>query len=297
MESWERRIISGPQRGIEWSSTSLGAGWVAKSSEGLRVLVGGRGKDNRSRIGEIYFFEEGGSARFSPLPLVDVGESGSLTADGVSYPSLFGQEEELMFVVGWQRIGGGMFANTLLLAERERNLGTFRVKQEPLFPRLVGRTGSAAALDMDGAVIAVTVFDGWLDYSERKIPTYKVWWAEKQANQRYRLIEKIGGLPSDPRIAVAKPSFLNANGHIFAWFSVRIENAYHVVGGHLQGGSFSEIQGLNLLPSESGWDSTSVEYAHFVKSADRIIGVYNGNGFGRSGIGVATATERILEGE
>jgi hypothetical protein len=43
--------------------------------------------------------------------------------------------------------------------------------------------------------------------------------------------------------------------------------------------------GLDVAPE--GWDATMTAYPYVVRHADRLLMFYNGNGFGRSGIGYA----------
>jgi hypothetical protein len=49
-----------------------------------------------------------------------------------------------------------------------------------------------------------------------------------------------------------------------------------------------------IEPSPAGWDSTMMAYPYVVKVGDRTLLFYNGNGFGRTGIGYAQFDEAFV---
>jgi len=75
------------------------------------------------------------------------------------------------------------------------------------------------------------------------------------------------------------------------WFSIREREGYHL-------GYATSTDGLvwtrdddetGIAQSETGWDSEMVCYAAIVPTPDEWLMFYNGNGYGRTGVGVAVA--------
>jgi hypothetical protein len=53
---------------------------------------------------------------------------------------------------------------------------------------------------------------------------------------------------------------------------------------------FDDFSGIDI--SESGWDSDMIAYPHVIKNKNYLMMFYNGNGFGRTGIGLAISELR-----
>lgn len=93
---------------------------------------------------------------------------------------------------------------------------------------------------------------------------------------------------SDESYAYARPCVVVENGVYKMWFSYR-GKAYRI-------GYAESVDGIHwermdekagLIPSGEGWDSHAVAYAHVFSHDGRRYAVYCGNGYGRTGFGVA----------
>jgi hypothetical protein len=81
-----------------------------------------------------------------------------------------------------------------------------------------------------------------------------------------------------------------------AWFSVRgavsyrkdIKESYKIKTSTLIEGKWVRDKHIELDVSPNGWDSEMVAYPYIIKEKNNLIMFYNGNEFGKSGIGVAT---------
>ena len=80
-----------------------------------------------------------------------------------------------------------------------------------------------------------------------------------------------------------------------AWFSVRgklsyrdnINESYKIKSATLINGEWIRDKEINLDISSEGWDNEMVAYPYIIKENNKLIMFYNGNGFGKTGIGYA----------
>ena len=88
--------------------------------------------------------------------------------------------------------------------------------------------------------------------------------------------------------AMSKPCVLKHNGRYRMWYSFR-GAAYRI--GYAESDDALVWQRLDHLagiePSSAGWDADSVEYPHVFEHGGRLWMLYNGNGYGRTGFGIA----------
>jgi hypothetical protein len=80
-----------------------------------------------------------------------------------------------------------------------------------------------------------------------------------------------------------------------AWFSVRgklyyrsdNKESYKIKTATLIDGTWIRDKNIDLDISSKGWDSEMVAYPYIIKEKEKLIMFYNGNGFGKTGIGYA----------
>lgn len=99
--------------------------------------------------------------------------------------------------------------------------------------------------------------------------------------------------------ATARPCVLKLGGRYRMWYSRRDIVEFRTSQAHGYRGGYAEsADGLawermddafGLEPAASGWDSESIAYPYCLRLGDRLLMFYNGNGFGKSGFGVAEA--------
>jgi hypothetical protein len=96
------------------------------------------------------------------------------------------------------------------------------------------------------------------------------------------------GLKSKEEYALSKPFILKENGVYKMWYSHRGKTyriGYAESADGLQWERMDEKVGIDV--SESGWDSEMMEYAClFDVNGERYM-LYNGNGYGKTGFGLA----------
>ena len=97
--------------------------------------------------------------------------------------------------------------------------------------------------------------------------------------------------------AFGRPSVLADGGRYRMWYSYR-GAAYRIGYAESADGRTWERMdarvGIDVSPD--GWDSEMIEYPHVFKHAGRLYMLYNGNGYGRTGVGLAVLDERETGG-
>ena len=289
---WQRSVLVQPKSDKWWMTSHTGAACLKWQDEIGSIIIGGRAQDNRSRLGYMEVVLEANAlalCSISEEPLLDVGPLGSFYQDGVSYPWRFqqGNVKSLLFT-GWRRTDSG-FENHLGLASWDDNENAWVPDPRPIFPDEQFGTGSACYFeDQNGPGLLVTRFSGWFTSRQRSIPRYAVWIARLASDQLWELREPLKGISVSSRQAVARPAVVRTHGETLLWLSLREENSYRLIGGRLEGQAFIRDPSLDIAPAPAnGWDSQMTEYAAPAIALERLVVLYNGNGFGKTGLGVA----------
>jgi len=100
-------------------------------------------------------------------------------------------------------------------------------------------------------------------------------------------------IPYEENVAQAfsRPSVIEINDHYHMWYSYRSGTGQSYRIGHAvsEDGKSWERQHYqaSLDVSDQGWDSEMVCYPYVLKHKDHIYMLYNGNGFGKTGFGIA----------
>lgn len=101
---------------------------------------------------------------------------------------------------------------------------------------------------------------------------------------------------NDLEYALARPCVLKHKGIYKMWYSYRAgeKNTTYRIGyaESLDGISWKRMdEKMSLSVSENGWDSEMICYGFVFEYKDRLYMLYNGNGYGKTGIGLAVLEE------
>lgn len=249
-------------------------------------------------------------------PMLTPTPTGTINDVGPGFPFVLRRDDApwLMYYCSWGSWAPkGEISNRTCLALSYDSGMTWTVAHEPLLP--LGGPGS---------------FDGGLTGSVYVMRTdsnrYQMWYT---AGGRYemigpikRAIANIGYATSTDGIrwnklstailtpresavkpyeaVVSKPSVLLLNGRYHMWLSVfcmedrgyRLEYASSKDGVSWQRSFDQEI----VPPTHGGFDSANQSYANVIEQGEELWMFYTGNGFGRTGIGLATLPKSELKG-
>ncbi len=139
-------------------------------------------------------------------------------------------------------------------------------------------------------------FTSWRDYDGRKEPTFVIKTAYSEDGFNWKRVTKPCFKSKYEGESFARPCVLNENGLFKMWYSVRGPSGYrdksgqHYMIGYAESNNGENFrrEPINFPLSESGWDSEMLCYATVIKHKDTYFMFYNGNSFGKTGIGYAT---------
>ena len=258
--------------------------------------MSGRDVENISRIGWIDLDPKDMRTvlNVSPQPIFDVGEPGCFDERGVSYPWLVDDGDgTMLYYVGW--IAGGLtgFINTTGIAAAKHGGRFERVTRAPLLERTatepIGSGSVCVIRESDGWKMWYTSFDRW----ERSGLGWRHFYCIKFAKSTDGVHwDRQGGrcisYRDETEHAIGKPCVIKHGGLYHMWYSYR--GATYRIGFATSEDGINwvrndEAAGIDI--SRSGWDSEMVEYAHVFEFEDTLFMTYNGNQFGRTGVGLA----------
>ena len=291
-------VLLGPSPESFWRISHVGPSFVDCDRHVTKLYVTGRDLENRSHIGvfdlnvlmrELIVNE--GSERLVLSP----GELGTFDESGVSYPWIVHHDGRMfMYYVGWVAGGRTRFQNYTGLAISDDGGATFRRAQNvPILDRTheepFGSGSCAVWIDHDGWKMIYTSFEPWIGEGPQARPSYRLKEAiSDDGISWHRTGRVVIDFAHPDENIIGKPMVLRDGDVTRLWYSHR-GNAYRI--GYAEstnGRDFVRMdESVGIDVSTSGWDSEMIEYAYvFDLNGDRYM-IYNGNGFGKTGLGYA----------
>jgi len=301
LSSWKKqgRIIQASGNGNWYHSGFSGSQAILKDNNTIELFLTGRDEQNRSRAGNAVFdLNTRQLTVVAENPLLELGERGTFDFNGTGYPFVIQSgDTEYMFYTGWTKGVHVDFINDLGLATKDKNTAAFnRVSKAPIFCRTHNEpfgTGSVCVMkENEKWRIWYTCFDRWLGDENSLKHFYHIKYAEGTSATNWVRSDQVA-IPyhiENGEYVTAKPFVIKYRHIYLMWFSYR-GDAYKIGlaiskdGIHWQRHDHSS---LCIQESDSGWDSEMVCYASVVIHNQTALMFYNGNGYGKSGLGWAT---------
>lgn len=260
-----------------------------------RILFSGRDSKNRSSIGAVdvnmntlevvsYFYE----------PLFTHGEEGSFYADGVTLGNFYEVNGvKYLVFMGWQNPPDAHWRGDIGRLVITENWELYLDPKQPLLGR--------------NPIDRVSLSYPWVLYDKSK---YHMWygstitWDAGDGEMLHVINYAFSddghtwypqGMAVPYRIgthqAFSRPSVVKVDDTYMMWFSYRgsfgqkyrIGYAYSLDGVNWQ----LALDKAGITPSKQGWDSEMIEYPYVFKYQDSYFMLYNGNGYGKTGFGIA----------
>lgn len=272
------------------------------SGDRFRIYFTSRDSRNRSHVGwfEIDLTDPTKTLAESDDPVLAPGKIGAFDMDGVMASSLVRDGEQTrLYYIGWNQAVGVPFRNSIGLAVKSGLDGKFvRHADGPVLDRGPSDPYFVASHDVirDGASWHIWYLSG-LDWLEGDPPasTYNLRYAVSPDGidwQRHGTVAV--DFAHSNEIAIARPSVVKDSDIWRMWFCYRGTNFNYRLGYAESSDCIhwkrrDDLAGLKA--SENGWDSDMICYPEIFDHAGHRYMLYNGNGYGQSGIGLA-----ILEG-
>ncbi|MEZ4873761.1 MAG: hypothetical protein R2827_16270 [Bdellovibrionales bacterium] len=282
---------------VSWLASLAGPAFARPlGSNQLEVFISGRDTNNVTRIGRAVFTvgEKVSIESIDDEALLDIGELGAFDENGVSYPWIIEKDEsEYLYYVGWMPTVKTPFQNHLGLAQRKKGNGQFtRVSRAPILARTDAdwaSIGSCCVLkDKIHWRMWYTSFQRWGQPGEHK-HYYHIKMATSDDGIHWQRDNHVAiDFKDQGEYAIGKPCVVHWQGQYHMWYSTRGEQ-YRIGYAQSQDGLTwirkDEEVGIDL--SGSGWDSQSQCYAQVFEFKNTLYMIYNGNDYGRGGLGLA----------
>ncbi len=292
-------LIQKPNPDINWMSHYVGPSFVDISDDKLILYITGRDKNNISRIGRADLFQNSDGSfqvtNISQDPIFDIGMLGTFDESGVSYPWILKHDSKIyMYYVGWVAGGLNRFFNFTGLAISKDDGQTFeRVKIVPILDRTQKEpfgTGSCCVYLEDNLwKMYYTAFEPWEYYEGKNKPKYNIKFAQSEDGINWsRNQEVIIGFKDKSEHIIGKPMLLKENGIYKLWYSCR-GNSYRIgYAESMDGREYKRLdEEVGIDVSTDGWDSQMIEYGFVFPYKNKKYMIYNGNDFGKTGLGIA----------
>lgn len=298
---WKKKgLIFEPPADSPWMRThaALPVVW-RKDTSTLRIFFCSRDDSGRAQIGYFDFDIPSETVRaISPDPVIGLGELGAFDDNGVTSSCLVEHQGLLyQYYTGWNLGVTVPFYFYIGLAVSVDGGDTFtRVSRAPV----LGRTAVDPFLTASPSVLIENgIWRMWYVSAARWIvedSKPKHYYHIRYAESRDGIVWQPDGrvcidFASSDEYAIARPCVLRDGARYKMWYASR-GASYRIGYAESRDGLVWERQDelTGIAISSEGWDSEMQTYPYVVRVQDREWMFYNGNGYGRTGIGLAERT-------
>ena len=294
---WVRRgLILEPPVHLPWVSSHAMVPTVrVHGDERVELLFSPRDEQGRSRIARAWFDDLDAALEIEPEPVLDVGRLGAFDDSGVNASCLVAEEGRwLLYYIGWARAVSVRFVTAIGCAVSHDDGRTFeRVSEGPVIGRDLDNpyfSTSPWVLREDGCW-RMWYASGvrWEAAGGRPEPRYNIRYAESLDGRRWERGPVCIDFDRPDEHAIARPAVVRDGDLYRMWFSHR-GRSYRIGYAESPDGVTWDrsVPGPTLAGGEGGaWESEMVEYPFVFDFRGARHLFYNGDGFGRTGIGHA----------
>jgi hypothetical protein len=289
------RLCDGPGQ-VPWATSHAALPVVdRRESGGYRVYFSARDRQGRARIGRADTDLRPGSWQPAPIPALDLGPLGGFADNGVTSSCLVTDGgTKYHFYTGWSLGVTVPFYLSAGMAVSEDGGNTFHpVSKAPLLERN----------DVDPFLTAspwVLIENGiwrmwyvsapaWVMSAGKPLHRYHIRYAESRDG---RVWDRRGIVCIDFRnereYAIARPCVVRDGSLYRMWYAYRGDRYRIGYAESTDGVVWTRLDaqaGIDVSPGD--WDGEMIEYPVVVDDGDRRVMLYNGDDYGRTGIGIA----------
>ena len=267
----------------------------------FRVYFSSRDKDNRSFTHSLIFDIENPIKilELDVNPVLAPGVFGSFDADGAMSSWITQSEDErYLYYVGWNNQSEKkIFRNAIGLAISKNNGPFEKISSGPILDRSIfdsGFTASCSVLKVENEWrMWYLSCIGWEFVQGRAVHRYHIKEAKSSdgINWMRRGVVAIN-FRDETEYAISRPSVIYDGVKWKMWYSYR-GASYKIGYAESQDGSEWIRLDDQIIPEDfnTEWSNEMFEYPHVFRHHENSYMLYNGNGYGRSGFGIA-----VMEG-
>jgi len=261
-----------------------------------RIYFSARDRRNRSHTGcfEIDLRRPATVLRQGAQPVLRPGGLGTFDEAGAMGSWILAYEDRLLlYYIGWNLGVTVPFRNAIGLAESRDGGDSFaKIGPGPLLDRSLEDpffTASPCVLVEEGRWrLWYLSCVGWEPRPEGPLHRYLIKHAESADGLDWRRGPVCIDFAAPGESALSRPCVLRSGGRYRMWYSRRGPSyriGYAESSDGLSWQRLDEQVGIDVSPA--GWDSEMVAYAHVFDAEGSRYMLYNGNGYGATGIGLA----------
>lgn len=298
----EGRIFVPEEYSLPWMSSHAAVPLAQHLGEDCyRVYFSPRDAKNRSQISyfEIDIKNPSNILKISDQPVLSPGSPGTFDDAGTMTSWLVNcRDEKWMYYIGWNLSVEVPFRNALGLAVSHDAGHTFeRYSEGSILDRSIYDPAfvASACILSEKDVWRMWYLSGlsWTRRNEEYLPRYHIKYAESEDGISWERTGQVCiDFKSADEYAISRPCVIKESGMYRMWYSYRGE-AYRIGYAESTDGlewvRKDEEVGIDVSPE--GWDSKMIEYPYVFQHGKTKIMLYNGNGYGQTGIGYAVLYE------
>jgi hypothetical protein len=299
-------VIFAPDHDFDWMASHASIPVADPvSDEVLRIYFGARDRHGRSHL--AYLEVEAGDPRrvlgLHDRPVLPLGEPGTFDDSGIMPSWLVNHEgRKYLYYIGWNPQLTVSYRLAIGLAVSEDGGQSFRkYSTGPILDRALDEpyfnTAPCVLREGDTWRMWYVSCTGWEVVDGRTEPRYHVRYAESLDGILWRRTGLVCIDYDAGTQAIGRPCVFAENGAYRMLYSYRGIDSYRTDPARSYRLGYAEsTDGLawarsdnevGIERSESGWDSEMIEYCYHLRHRGRTYLFYNGNEFGRTGIGYA----------
>lgn len=293
-QRWIKKgVIFAPDKSSDWLHTHAALPVVDRVSDGFRVYFSSRDERGRAQVG---YFETDRDFRVTDVseqPVIGLGPLGAFDDSGVTTSWIVNHEnKKYHYYSGWSLGVSVPFYFFVGLAVSEDGGVTYqRASPAPILERNSidpYLTASPCVLVENGTWRMWYVSGtGWKIENEQPQHRYHIKYAESRDGitwQRDGLV--CIDYQSADEYAISRPCVIRDGSLYRMWFASR-GDSYRICYAESADGLSWTRRESGIDVSASGWDSEMVAYPYVFEHEGRYYMLYNGNGYGKTGIGLA----------
>ncbi len=280
---------------------------IAEHLEGdvFRIYFSSRDVQNRSFTNyvDVDLKEPSRILQLSEKPVISPGELGAFDDSGTmaTWMTAFG-DTRYLYYIGWNLGVTVPFRNSVGVCISEKGSPFRKMYKGPILDRTKEEPHFCASCSVlresEGWKMWYLNCTGWFNDSGKTMHRYHLKYAESSDGLNWVRPGIVAiDYESECEYAISRPSVIKEGGVYKMWFSSRGTKEiplYRIryaesLDGRMWTRKPVDFVGLDVSPS--GWDSEMVCYPHVFDHKGKRYMLYNGNGYGRTGFGLAVLEE------
>lgn len=239
----------------------------------------------------------------SKNPILKLGNVGTFDVAGIMPTEIIKiGSKKYLYYIGWTNRKDVPYHNSVGIAiSNDGGDNWIKMSEGPVFSTSYKEPGFIGTISV---FYENKIFHGyylscreWKTFNDKIEPIYDIKYATSDNGIDWEPMGECIPLESGEG-GLSKASVIKSNNKYYMWYSVRMETDYREnsnMSYRIRCAeshdliNWKKISTLGLdIDLKSNWDNIMVEYPHVVKHDDILYLFYNGNGFGKTGIGYAT---------